>query len=77
MTINVTLTIDEALLAQIDEVARRTERSREHVAQDALAMFVETEAEHLAAIREGLAQAERGEFATPEEVARVFTKYRD
>ncbi|HYF57284.1 MAG TPA: CopG family transcriptional regulator [Salinarimonas sp.] len=76
MGVNVTLTIDETTLARIDEVAHRTDRSREHVAQEALAIFAETEAEHVAAIREGLAQAERGEFASPEEVMRVLTKYR-
>ena len=36
---------------------------------------VDVEPEHLAAVTEGLAQAERGEFATDEEVASAFRSF--
>jgi len=39
-------------------------------------LMVQLDEETLAAIREGLAQAERGEFATEEEIEEVFGRYR-
>ena len=56
----------------------------EAVAEMAISYFLASEAEELPPlqdwqreqIEEGLAQAERGEFASVEEVERVFSKYR-
>ena len=39
-------------------------------------LIVHLDEETLAAIREGIAQAERGEFATEEEIEEVFGRYR-
>jgi len=49
MGVNVTLTIDEVLLARLDALAKRTERSRDHVAEDAIARLLDVEAERIAA----------------------------
>lgn len=75
MTVHLTLTLDETLAAKLDEIAAKTDRSRERVAQDLLGAFVDVEAHHVNAIKEGLAAAERGEFASDEEVAAIVDRY--
>lgn len=69
------------LLEQALEAVRRMPPDT----QDAIAKFVltfadegepeEIPAEHLAAVLEGLAQADRGEFATDEQVTAAFRRF--
>jgi predicted transcriptional regulator len=70
------LILDEALLAKLDQAASVRSTSREAVATDALLTFVENEEHAVEQIRQGLAEAERGEFASAEDVARVFRRNR-
>jgi predicted transcriptional regulator len=76
MTVHLTLTLDEAVAARLDEIAAKTDRSRERVAQDMLGAFVEIEASHVDAIKAGLEAARRGEFASDEEVSAVLGRAR-
>lgn len=72
--------------AQIDEVLDRVRTWPPERQEDAVRVLLEMEAagtgvyvlseEERAAIEEGMEQARRGEFATDEEVAELFNRYR-
>lgn len=76
MTVAVTVNLDEAVLAKLDALAEDTSRSRDRLVHEALEGYLEFEAQQIAKIREGLAQADCGEFVSDEEVARIFAKYK-
>ena len=70
-----TVRVPDALADKLDEIAAKLDRSRAYVAAQALEKFVELESWQLAEIEAGLAEADRGEFASDEEVAKVVGKY--
>lgn len=76
MTAAFTVRLDDELLAKLDALASDTDRSRNWIARKAIENYVELNAWQIARIREGVAEADRGEFATDEEVEAVFSKYR-
>ena len=57
-------------------MAADTDRSRSWIAAKAIEAYVELNAWQINRIKDGIAQADRGEFATDEEVRTVFDKYR-
>jgi RHH-type rel operon transcriptional repressor/antitoxin RelB len=71
--LNVRLPVE--LATQLDKLIKATGRNRTAITVAALQDYVEQEAWQIQEIEEGLAQADRGEFASPEEVASVFAKY--
>ena len=73
---NTTVTLRADLVASLDELAAATGRARSELAEEAVARFLDYERWARARIEEGLRQADAGEFASDEEVARVFGKYR-
>jgi predicted transcriptional regulator len=60
---------------KLDELARKLDRSRAYVAARAIEDFVAREASQLAEIEAGVAEAERGEFASEAEVRELLGKY--
>lgn len=72
------LDIDPALRARVDAIAARSRLSASAVIADALenGHSLEWQERFLDKVAEGLAAAERGEFADPAEVDRVLNKYR-
>lgn len=72
-TINVRL--PEPLYKQIEELAIATARTKSFLAIDALTRYVERESWQIRDIREGIKEAEAGEFATEDQVKSVFAKY--
>lgn len=76
MTITVDLPDD--LKARVDAIAARSSLSPSEVIADALANghSIEWQEQFLAKVAEGIAAADRGEFATADEVLRVVNKYR-
>ncbi|TDX65597.1 putative transcriptional regulator [Methylosinus sp. sav-2] len=75
MTASVTVRLDEQTLAALDEMARKTSRSRGEIVARAVEDFVASDARLLEKIIEGLAAADSGDFASDEEVARVRRKF--
>jgi predicted transcriptional regulator len=61
--------------AKLDTLAAKLDRSRTYVAARAIEEFVEREAWQLAEIEAGLAEADRGDFATDADLAKVVEKY--
>jgi predicted transcriptional regulator len=76
MTAAFTIRLDDEMLAKLDALAADTDRSRSWLAAKAIETYVELNAWQISRIREGVAEADRGEFATPEEVEAVFSRYR-
>ncbi len=65
---NVTLQIESSTLGALDELARKSNQPREALIEEALRNFVELRAWQIAKIEAGMAAADRGEFATEEEL---------
>lgn len=76
MTAAFTIRLDDETLAKLDALAADTDRSRNWLAAKAIESYVAQNAWQIEQIKAGLAEADRGEFATDEEVRSVFDKYR-
>lgn len=76
MTAAFTIRLDDEMLAKLDALAADTDRSRSWIAAKAIQDYVELNAWQIQRIKEGIAEADRGEFATDEEVEAVFNKYK-
>jgi predicted transcriptional regulator len=70
-----TVRVPDATAAKLDKLAEKLDRPRSFVAAQAIEDFVEREAWQLAEIEAGLADADRGDFATSAELAQVVAKY--
>lgn len=70
-----TVRVPDAIADQLDALATKLDRSRAYVAAQAIEDYVEREAWQLAEIEAGIAEAERGEFASAAEIAHVVGKY--
>jgi predicted transcriptional regulator len=68
----VTARIDEATQSSLDKLAKATARSRSWLVAEAISRYVEQESWQVAAIEEGIRQANAGNFATDEEVKAAF-----
>lgn len=67
--------LPSALADQIEGLSRATGRSKSFIAVEALRDYVSLQQWQIAEIEVGLAEADRGEFATEDEVNAVFAKY--
>ncbi len=76
MTAAFTIRLDDQMLAKLDALAADTDRSRSWLAAKAIEDYLELNAWQIARIKDGIAEADRGEFASDEEVEAVFAKYR-
>ena len=76
MTAAFTIRLDDEMLAKLDALAADTDRSRNWLAAKAIESYVEQNEWQIARIKDGLAQADRGEFASEAQVKAVFDKYR-
>lgn len=72
-TINVR--VPESVFQQLEEIAKATERTKSFVALTALNSYLQEQSWQIQDIKEGIAEADNGEFATDEEVTTVFAKY--
>jgi predicted transcriptional regulator len=70
-----TIRVSEEVAAKLDTLAQKLDRSRSYVAANAIEDYVAREAWQLAEIEAGVAEADRGEFATQADLNAVLTKY--
>ena len=75
MTAAFTLTLGEAKLEALDRLAEKTERSRSWLATKAIEDYIPLNAWQIGKIEAGIAAADRGDFASDDDVARVVGKY--
>jgi predicted transcriptional regulator len=70
----VTFRVDEARRQALDRLAEAMDRDRSYVLNEAVAAYLEAQEWQLRHIEEGLRQAEAGEFASDEEVAKALRR---
>ena len=70
-----TVRLDEAVLRDLDRLAEKTDRSRNWLVNQAVQDYVTVNAWQLERIEAGIAAADRGDFASDNEVARVRAKF--
>lgn len=70
------LRLSKATAAQIESLARATGQDQSQIAQDALSAYVAFEAEQLAKIQRGIADAEAGRFVGREDIETIANRYR-
>jgi predicted transcriptional regulator len=75
MSDSVLVRLDDTTLATLDRLAKKTERSRSALVTEAVQDFVALNAWQLGKIEEGIVAADRGDFASDGEVARVRAKF--
>ncbi len=63
------------LSCQLEALSKVTERTKTSLTVEALREFLEVQAWQVQDIKEGLGEADRGEFATEAEVNNFFAKY--
>lgn len=80
MSAALTIPMDEETLARVDEIATLQETTRQAVVEQALASYLDKmtppddDDDALAQIEAGIAEAERGDFASDEEVEQAFKR---
>ena len=72
-----TLEIRPDLKMQLDHLAEEIHRSESELANEAVTLYLAQQHRIIGRIQEGLAQAQRGEFATDEEMEAFFARYTD
>jgi predicted transcriptional regulator len=72
----VTVRLEPELRQRLDRLARAQRRSRSFVATEAIREYVQVNEWQIEETQKALAEADRGEFATAQEVQRVLAKYR-
>ena len=70
-----TLRVSDETASRLDQIAEKLDRSRSSLAAQAIEDYVAREQWQLAEIVAGLTEANCGEFASPEEEAKVVGKY--
>lgn len=74
-TSTITIRLDTEVKEGLELIAQGTNRSRNFVASDAIAEYVKLNAWQIEAIEEGVQAADAGEFASEEDMERIFSKY--
>jgi predicted transcriptional regulator len=72
----VDIPLEPALRQQLAALAQETERSEAELLGEAVAQFLEFHRWQRERIDQALAAADQGDFATLEDVTRVFAKYK-
>ena len=72
-TINVR--VPESVFQQLEEIAKATDRTKSFVTLAALISYLQEQSWQIRDIKEGIAEADNGAFATDEEVTTLFAKY--
>jgi RHH-type transcriptional regulator, rel operon repressor / antitoxin RelB len=70
-----TVRLDPELERRLEELARRTHRSKASLATEAIAAYLELEAWQVAEIEAALEEADKGDFASDQEVEDTFRKW--
>jgi RHH-type transcriptional regulator, rel operon repressor / antitoxin RelB len=75
-TTTITTRIPQSLRADLDALAKATGRNRNNLMEEALRRFVDVERWQIALIEDRVRQADAGNFASDEEVDRVYAKFK-
>jgi predicted transcriptional regulator len=67
---------DPALLRRVEALTARTQMSRDEIVNEALRGYLDWQEDFVRRVQDGIDAADRGDFASEEDVERVFNKYR-
>lgn len=70
-----TVRLDETTLGALDQLAEKTERSRNWIVAKAIEEYIALNAWQVGKIEAGIAAADQSDFASDEEIARVRKKF--
>lgn len=70
-----TIRVPDDVAERLNQLAQKLDRSRSYMAAQAIEDFVAREEWQLAEIEVGIAEADRGDFVSDDDVARVVSKY--
>lgn len=70
-----TVRLPDEVADKLDQLAEKLDRSRSYMAARAIEDFIAREEWQLAEIEAGVAEADRGEFGTAEDLANIVGKY--
>jgi len=70
-----TVRLPDEVADKLDQLAEKLDRSRSYMAARAIEDFIAREEWQLAEIEAGVAEADRGEFGTAEDLANTVGKY--
>ncbi|MGH7779098.1 MAG: CopG family ribbon-helix-helix protein [Candidatus Binataceae bacterium] len=71
-----TIRIDAKSKKRLEKLAKATARTKSYLAAQAVRNYLDSNEWQVAAIKEGIAQADRGQFASDAKVRRLFAKIR-
>ena len=74
--VTITVRVDSSKKKALDEIAAGQDRDRSYILNQAIEAYIETHRWQTVHIEEGLRQADAGEFASDDEVAAAFAKWR-
>ncbi|MBU4524992.1 MAG: CopG family transcriptional regulator [Desulfomicrobium sp.] len=74
-TVSTSFRVSKDKIERIDAIATSMGRSRNWLLNKALDDILEHQAWFVAEVQKGIAAADKGEFASPEEVTAIFNKY--
>jgi predicted transcriptional regulator len=70
-----TIRMDDDMLSRVDGLANTLNRTRSWVINQAIAQFLDYEEWFVQEVKDGLAEIERGDIATDDEVSAGFRKW--
>ena len=76
MSTTMTIRLDDEVKERLDQLSAATQRSKSYLAAEAIRAFVDTNAWQIREIQAALTEADAGDFASDEAVARVARKWR-
>jgi predicted transcriptional regulator len=71
-----TIRIDTEKQNKLDEIAKRNDRSRNYIINQAIDNYLELQEYHEKRIKLAIKQADAGKFASAEDVLRLTNKYK-
>lgn len=74
-TVSTSFRVSKDKIERIDAIATSMGRSRNWLLNKALDDILDHQAWFVAEVQKGIAAADKGEFASPEEVTAIFNKY--
>ena len=75
-SVSVSFRAPQSQIRKLDSLAKRQRRDRTQLIGDAIEQYLELQEFHLKQIDEGIAAADRGDFASDAEVEAVFARWR-
>lgn len=73
---HIDIRLEPSVRQQLAALAEETDRDEEELVGEAIANYLDLQAWQRERVKQAIVAADRGEFAPPEEVERVLTKYK-